>query len=82
MKIIKTLVKEYEVEPLMLQWHMTVGNFISTRQRLGISSEEYEKCFMCDKVFEDDFYPAFVSVKGVGNMFICNECMNYLSDKE
>ena len=78
MKITKEI--EYEVEPLMFNWHMTVGNFVTTRKRLGLSSEEYEKCFMCDKQFEDDFYPAFASVKGVGNMFVCNECMERLQD--
>ena len=78
MKVIKRTMNEYEVEPLLLKWHITVGNFISKRKMLGLNSEGYEKCFMCDRQFEDDFFPAFVSVKGVGNMFVCNECMSYL----
>ncbi len=78
MKITKTTVTEYEVEPLIMKWHITVGQFISTRKRLGINSEGYEKCFICDKQFKDDFYPSFISVKGLGNMFACNECMKNL----
>ena len=80
MKFTKEIKIECEVVPLILKWHTTVGKMIKARKRLGLSSQEYEKCFMCDKQFEDDFYPAFVSVKGVGNMFVCNECMERLQD--
>ena len=78
MKFLKTTINEYEIEPLMLKWHMTVGRFVNIRKNLGINSDEYKQCFMCNKIFEDDFFPAFVSVKGVGNMFVCHECMDYV----
>lgn len=76
MKVTKTFTVEYEVEPLALKWHMTVGNFIATRRRLGIDSEGYDKCFICDTQLADNFEPGFISVKGVGNMFVCDKCMN------
>jgi hypothetical protein len=79
MKIIKTITKEYEIEPLVLNWHTTVGKMIAARKRLGLTYEEYEKCFICDKQFEDDYYPGFVSVKTIGNMFVCHKCMDCLS---
>lgn len=82
MKITKITSNIYDIEPLMLKWHITVGDFVSARKRLGISSEEYEQCFMCDEPFAENVYPAFVSVKGVGNMFICDKCMDYLMNNQ
>lgn len=82
MKITKTIKKEYDIETFPLKYNITVGKFVLARKRLNISFEEYEKCFICDKKLEEDSQPNYISVKGVGNMFACNECMDYLTHRE
>lgn len=82
MKITKTTTKDYEIKPLLLKWHTTVGKFIKIRGRLGLDVESYKKCFICDKPFKDEDVPAFISVTGVGNMFACDKCMKTAIEKE
>jgi len=75
MVVTKVTTKRYEVTfypnaPFFKTW----GKFREARERVGMSTKPFSKCFICEQPFADDDNIVFINVKGKGNMFACTKC--------
>lgn len=73
MKITKTTTKTYEIYDCA-KWQMTIGDTIFHREKVGLKSRGFDKCFCCQKKFYADYIPYLALVRGHTNQFICDEC--------
>lgn len=73
MKITKTTTKTYDIYDCA-KWGMSVGDTIVRREKVGMKSKGFDKCFACNKKFNYDDYPYLALVRGHKNVFICEEC--------
>lgn len=73
MKITKTTTKTYDIYDCA-KWQMTVGNTIVNRERVGMKSRGFDKCFICKKNFNSDEYPYLALIRNHANAFICEDC--------
>ncbi|MZQ97180.1 MAG: hypothetical protein GT601_05855 [Acidaminobacter sp.] len=75
MELVKVTEKKYSIvfygEKV---WKMTHKNFLNSRKFYGMTTKEFEKCFICEKTIDLDEVPIFIKVKGVGNRFACRKC--------
>lgn len=71
MIITKTTTRKYDIYDCA-KWQMTVGNTISSREKMGMSTAN--QCFACKRIFNYDDYPYLALVKNHKNVFVCEEC--------
>ena len=50
MIITKTTTRKYEIYDCA-KWQMTVGNTISSREKMGMSTKGLNQCFVCKREF-------------------------------
>lgn len=77
MKITKVIKRTYtlEIMPRGVMQGMTYGSFAEARTHFSREhNRKFEKCFICEKKFQDEDVPEMVTVKGHGNRFCCQEC--------
>ena len=81
MLITKTVSKTYEVTfyPYVLP-EMTWGEFRESREKNGINSSKFKKCFCCNHAFADDERVIVISVSSIGNRFACKACLDREKD--
>jgi len=79
--ITKTVSKTYEVTfyPYVLP-EMTWGEFRESREKNGINSSKFKKCFCCNHAFADDERVIVISVSSIGNRFACKACLDREKD--
>ena len=73
MIIKKTSTKTYDIYDCV-KWGMTVRDTISSRERKGLKNSGLDRCFVCGKKFDDDYFPNLALIKGAKNQFICDDC--------
>lgn len=73
MKITKTTTRTYEIYNCA-KWNMSVGDTIYHRERVGMKSKGFDKCFICGKQFLASDYPYLAIVRNHANVFICEDC--------
>lgn len=64
------------------KWQMTVGNTISLRENMGMSTKGFNQCFVCKKKFNYDDYPYLALVKSHKNVFVCEECAKKILEEK
>lgn len=74
MQIQKTVTKTYEVEFFPDAFNCTVGDFIKSRERLGISTQGFKTCFICGRHLSMYRKPIVAIVSGIGSRFVCDAC--------
>jgi len=75
MKIVKTTTNSYDVLFVNADKPIFVfGDFIKTREKHGMSTAKFKKCFCCGHSFKDDEDVYFASIEHEGNMFFCHDC--------
>lgn len=73
MKIIKTTTKTYEIYDCA-KWEMSVGETIVRREKVGMKTRGYDKCFACGYKFQADDFPYLGLIRNHSNEFICTDC--------
>lgn len=73
MIITKTTTRKYDIYDCA-KWQMTVGNTISSIEKMGMTTKEFNRCFVCKRTFNYDDYPYLALVKNHKNVFVCEEC--------
>lgn len=74
MLIQKTTTKNYEIDFFPDAFSCTVGDFIKQRENLGLSTQGFKTCFVCERRLSMYRKPIVISVSGVGNRFACDAC--------
>lgn len=74
MEITRTITKKYHIEFYPNAFDCTVGDFISQRERMGISTQGFKTCFICGRRLAMDRKPIVINVSGKGNRFACDRC--------
>lgn len=74
MEITRTITKKYSIEFYPNAFDCTVGDFIRQRERLGITTKGFKRCFICGRRLSMDRKPIVINVSGVGNRFACDRC--------
>lgn len=80
MKITKTTTRTYEIYGCM-KWSMTVGDTILKREKVGMKSKGYDKCFGCGHKFQYEDIPYLGLLRGHANVFICKECAEKIKEE-
>lgn len=73
MKITKTTTKTYDVYDCA-KWRMSIGDTIISREKVGMKTRDFDKCFICKKKFEYNDFPYLALIRGHKNSFICEDC--------
>lgn len=73
MIVTKTTTRKYDNYDCA-KWQMTVGNTISSREMMGMTTKGFNQCFVCKKNFNYDDYPYLALVKNHKNVFVCEGC--------
>ena len=57
---------------------MTVRDTISARERKGLKNSGLDRCFVCGKKFDDDYFPNLALIKGAkNNLFVMTAPKQY-----
>lgn len=81
MIITKTTTRKYDIYDCA-KWQMTVGNTISSREKMGMSTKGLNQCFACKRIFNYDDYPYLSLVKNHKNVFVCEECAKKILEEK
>lgn len=81
MKVTKTTTKTYEIYDCA-KWEMSVGDTILKREKMGMKSKGFDKCFACKYKFKYEDIPYLGLVRGHSNAFICKECAEKLEKEK
>ena len=81
MIISKTTTRKYDIYDCA-KWEMTVGNTISSREKMGMSTNGFNQCFVCKKAFDYNDYPYLALVKNHKNVFVCEECAKSILEEK
>ena len=81
MEIVKTITKKYQILDVFNKPFMKWGIFRQTRERIGLSTNKLQHCFICNHKFTEDEYFYLSPVKYVGNMSLCEECAKKAIDQ-
>lgn len=81
MIINKTTTRKYDIYDCA-KWKMTVGNTISSREKMGMSTKGLNQCFVCKKNLNYDEYPYLALVKNSKNVFVCEECAKKILEEK
>lgn len=73
MKITKTTIKTYEIYDCA-KWEMSIGETIVRREKVGMKTRGYDKCFACGHKFKSDDFPYLGLIRNHSNEFICTDC--------
>ena len=72
MEITRTITKKCHIEFYPNAFDCTVGDFIRQRERLGITTKGFKRCFICGRRLSMDRKPIVINVSGGGNRFACD----------
>lgn len=73
MIITKTTIKTYEIYDCA-KWEISVGETIVRREKVGMKTKGYDKCFSCGHKFQSDDFPYLGLIRNHSNEFICTDC--------
>lgn len=76
MRFHKTTVKKKTYNLSSAGKWQTREEFVRIRKKIGLSTKDADKCFVCNHRFEDSetLYIALSGAKGTRNCFVCKKC--------
>jgi hypothetical protein len=77
-----TTKRTYQIEFYPDAFDCTAGEFIEQRERLGIGTQAFKKCFICERHLSMYRKPIVASVSGIGNRFVCRGCYEKYRDMD
>lgn len=66
--------KEIQVEFFPDAFDCTIGDFVRQRERLGLPTQEFKRCYICGRYLGMHRKPIVINVSGIGNRFACDGC--------
>lgn len=74
MILIKTgMTRKYNIYDCA-KWSMTIKDTIIKRAKMGLKTNGFDKCFMCNKKFDGADIPYLALIHNYKNQFICDDC--------